>query len=231
MKTYAFIFARGGSKGLPGKNIKLFHGEPLIAYSIQLAHKLTDVAGVFVSTDCDDIAAVAERYSAHVIKRPAELATDTAREWLAWRHAVTFIRSKGDDFDVFLSLPTTSPLRAESDVEQCLKKLDAQTDGVITVTEAHRNPYFNMVIRDENHFSRLMLDKQVYRRQDAPEVFDITTVAYVTRPNFILNDNNNGLFDGRVKSVIIPKERAIDIDDLFDFKCAEALYKCSWVCT
>jgi CMP-N-acetylneuraminic acid synthetase len=222
MKTYAFVFARGGSKGLPGKNIKSFHGKPLIAYSIQMAHQLSAIAEVFVSTDCEEIASVAKYYSAQVIMRPPELATDTALEWFAWRHAVTTIRNKGDDFDVFLSLPATSPLRSETDVDQCLNHLDAKTDGVIAVTHAHRNPYFNMVIRDDDAYSNVVLNNNSTRRQDAPKLYDITTVAYVTRPDFILN--NNRLFDGQVKSVIVPKERSIDIDDLFDFKCAEALY-------
>src|SRR5690606_34626479 len=98
------------------------------------------------------------------------------------------------------------------------------TDVVITVTPASSNPYFNMVSRDSEGFSKVLIASDGYtRRQDAPEAFDITTVAYVLRPGFILN--NGKIFDGRVKSVVVPKERAVDIDDYWDYKYAEALFK------
>lgn len=224
MSVYAFIFARGGSKGLPGKNIKLLGGVPLIGHSIRLAQQLDDVDKVFVSTDSDEIAAVAESFSAEVIKRPQELASDTTSEWLAWQHAIQFLRARGETFDVFLSLPTTSPLRGKEDVEQCLAALDDLTDMVVTVTPAARSPYFNMVIRAEDGRSEVVIrNDTIRRRQDAPAVYDMTTVAYVSRPDFILE--NSGVFAGEVKSVIVPKERAVDIDDAFDFMIAEALHR------
>jgi CMP-N-acetylneuraminic acid synthetase len=95
---------------------------------------------------------------------------------------------------------------------------------VITVTQSARSPYFNMVIRNDDGFSKIVLGAgETRRRQDAPLVFDMTTVAYVARASFILE--HTGLFSGRVKSVIVPKERALDIDDAIDFKIAEVLYK------
>ncbi|MBF8669045.1 acylneuraminate cytidylyltransferase family protein [Pseudomonas putida] len=224
MKIYAFIFARGGSKGLPGKNIKLLGGVPLIGHSIRLAQKINLVEKVFVSTDCDQIAKVAEEFSAEVIRRPDELASDTASEWFAWQHAINELCSRGERFDVFLSLPATSPLRAKEDVERCIAELDECTDMVVTVTPAARSPYFNMLVRDENGRSEVMLrNDSIRRRQDAPVAYDMTTVAYVSRPDFILN--SAGLFSGCVKSVVVPKERAVDIDDGFDFMVAEALYQ------
>jgi N-acylneuraminate cytidylyltransferase len=179
---------------------------------------------VFVSKDSDEIAAVAQHYSAEVIKRPDALASHTASEWLAWQHAIRFLQDRGEHFDVFLSLPTTSPLRAKEDVKNCLELLTETTDMVITVTPSARSPYFNMVLRDEDGSSKKMYgDNSPQRRQDAPTTYDMTTVAYVTRPRYILN--NQGLFDGNVKSVIIPKERAVDIDDQWDFIIAETFYK------
>ena len=224
MSVYAFIFARGGSKGLPGKNIKPLGGIPLIGHSINLAHKLSDVKKIIVSTDSDEIAAVAESLSVEVIKRPDELASDTASEWLAWQHAIHYLHARGESFEVFLSLPTTSPLRGRTDVEQCLAALDERTDMVVTVTPAARSPYFNMVVRGEDGYSEVVIhDDTIRRRQDAPTTYDMTTVAYVSRPEVILK--NSGVFAGKVKSVIVPKERAIDIDDGFDFMVAEALYR------
>lgn len=223
MKTFAFIFARGGSKGLPGKNIKILGDHPLLAHSILIA-KETGVDEVYVSTEDEQIALVAKNYGAQVIPRPAELATDTASEWLAWKHAIQYLRGKGIYFDIFLSLPTTAPLRNLDDVKRCLAFLDKDTDIVVTVSPSARSPYFNMVTRDVAGYSQVVIgDNNFKRRQDAPQVYDMTTVAYVTHPDFVMN--NTSMFQGKVRSVVIPKERAIDIDDDFDFLVAEALFK------
>jgi len=225
MSVFAFIFARGGSKGLVKKNIKSLGGIPLIGHSISLAAQMPVIEKVYVSTDSPDIMAIAREFSAEVIERPIHLATDTASEWEAWRHAVNHVRATGEQFETFLSLPATSPLRSIEDVQKCLDAIDDQTDVVITVTPSARSPYFNMIKRDAAGFSTIVATQNgtILRRQDAPEVFDITTVAYVSRPDFILKQT--GLFAGRVKSVIVPKERAIDIDDAFDFMIAETLFK------
>ena len=95
-KTYAFVFARGGSKGLPRKNILPIAGMPMIAHSIKIARNLRGVDHTYVSTDCDEIASIAESYGTEVIHRPAELASDTASEWLAWQHAINFVLKKGN---------------------------------------------------------------------------------------------------------------------------------------
>lgn len=224
MRTVAFVFARGGSKGLPGKNIKPLGGIPLIAHSIRTAQAVPGINAIYVSTDDPEIADTATRFGAHVIERPAELATDTAPEWLAWQHAIKTVQASDEMFDVFVSLPATSPLRLPSDVQSCLDLLDKDADGVITVTPAARSPYFNMVTRDSDGRSAVVLAAtDIVRRQDAPDVYDMTTVAYVVRPDFILNHDR--LFEGRIKSVVIPKERAVDIDDQWDFAFAEVLLR------
>ena len=224
MKTFAFIFARGGSKGLPNKNILNLCGKPLISYSIRMAQSITQISKVFVSTDDKRIAKIGAEYGAEIIQRPFELATDDSPEWMSWTHAITWLEERGESFDCFLSLPTTSPLRVESDVLNCLKLLDENTDIVLTITEASRSPYFNMVKKDQDYIKLFTEDGLIFsRRQDVPEVFDMTTVAYVAHKKFI--KNNNKIFDGRVKAALIPKERSIDIDDYIDFKLAELLMK------
>lgn len=223
MSIFAFIFARGGSKGLPGKNIRPLGGLPLLAHGIRLAQSIARIDRVFVSTDDEVIAVVAREYGAEVIDRPAELATDTASEWMAWRHAIAHVRgSLGLHFDTMLSLPATSPLRNQDDVLGCLDALRGEVEAVITVTPSARSPYFNMVSENAQGYSRVVLGNTKFqRRQDVPAVYDVTTVAYVTRPDFVLT--HASLFDGRVKAVVVPKERAVDIDDEFDFKVAQAL--------
>ncbi len=220
-RTFAFIFARGGSKGLPGKNIKDLGGIPLLAHGIRLAQAMDRVERVFVSTDDAQIAAVAAQFGAEVIDRPAVLATDTASEWKAWQHAIEYVRALDLNFDVFLSLPATSPLRNAEDVANCLDALQANTDVVITGTPSARSPYFNMVSTDVAGLAHVVIGTAEFkRRQDVPPVYDITTVAYVARPDFIMTHER--LFEGRVRLVVVPKERAVDIDDEFDFKVAQA---------
>jgi N-acylneuraminate cytidylyltransferase len=224
MKTFAFIFARGGSKGVPGKNIRILDGKPLLAHSIMVAQDIVEVSRIFVSTDDQDIADVGIKYGAEIINRPTELAQDDSPEWLAWLHAIEWLESKGEYFDRFVSLPTTSPLRNKSDVINCLNLLDKQTDVVVTMTDTSRSPYFNMVTEENSYIKLLNESKEDYsRRQDVPLAYDMTTVAYVSRPDFI--KNNNKIFDGKVKAVIIPKERAVDIDDEIDFEIAKMLMK------
>lgn len=226
MRNFAFIFARGGSKGLPGKNIKPLAGKPLLQYSIDTALASDLIEQVFVSTDDQAIAQVAIEGGAILIERPAELATDQSPEWLSWRHAVEWATEHYGSFDGFVSLPATSPLRSQEDVEAAILKRQAETaDICIAVTPASCSPYFNMVKYNEAGFVELVNqpEGEVSRRQDAPKVFDITTVVYATTPEFVLN--SYGLFSGKVASIEVPKARAVDIDDIYDFRLAEAIIK------
>lgn len=127
MRNFAFIFARGGSKGLPGKNIKPLAGKPLLQYSIDTALASDLIEQVFVSTDDQAIAQVAIEGGAILIERPAELATDQSPEWLSWRHAVEWATEHYGSFDGFVSLPVTSPLRSQEDVEDAILKRQADT--------------------------------------------------------------------------------------------------------
>jgi CMP-N-acetylneuraminic acid synthetase len=225
-RAIGFVFARGGSKGLPGKNIKLLEGKPLIAYAIETAFACKRLETVIVSTDDPQIAAVARDFGAETpFMRPKELASDSAPEWQSWRHAVQLVQAERGSFDVFVSLPATSPFRIVADVDACFDTLvgNPETDIVVTVREATRSPYFSMVGLDESGFARLILEppRRIERRQDAPAVYEMTTVAYVTRPSFVLTASR--IFDGRVRTVLVPEERALDIDTAYDFMIAECI--------
>lgn len=224
MEIIAFIFARGGSKGLPGKNIKELNGKPLIGWSIEQAKQVKSINRIIVSTDCNKIANVAKKYGAEVpFIRPKELAQDNSPEWMAWRHALCYLKDReGHMPDIMLSLPTTAPLRRIIDIENCIKLYrKGNTDVVITITKAHRSPYFNMVKEVKNGYVDLVNkpNKKIYRRQDSPDVFDMTTVAYVMNPKFVMH--NESIFDGRVKAITVPIETSIDIDNSYDFKIAK----------
>tara|TARA_A100001388_G_scaffold274367_1_gene257898 strand:+ start:430 stop:1146 length:717 start_codon:yes stop_codon:yes gene_type:complete len=223
-KTIAFIFARGGSKGLPLKNQLKLLNHPLIAYSIYIAKINPSIDDVYVSTDSEEIANISIDYGAKIILRPNKLAQDDSPEFLSWKHAINFLFNQGIYFDKFISLPPTSPLRSLKDTKICLDELKSKEEIIITVTPSHRNPWFNMVNLDNKKYAtKIFSGKTINRRQDAPESFDISTVAYVAKTDFILNFSS--IWDGKVKGVIIPKERALDIDDKYDFLIAQHLIK------
>lgn len=224
MKAVAFIFARGGSKGLPGKNIRPLCGKPLIAWSIEQA--ISAVGRVIVSTDSPEIASVSRTYGAEVpFIRPDELARDDSPEWLSWQHALRYLQTTEGSFpDAFVSVPATAPLRVPEDITRCIEAFaKGIADVIITVSEAHRNPYFNMVQSEPDGSVRLVIPPKnaIGRRQDSPEVFDVATVAYVAKPSFVMN--HRSIFEGRVRQVLVPVERAVDIDTIFDFRIAECL--------
>ncbi len=224
MTCWAFIFARNSSKGIPGKNIKLLCGKPLICHAIKHAKQVDQISRIFVSTDSHKIAEIAEIAGAEVpFMRPPELAQDTTSEWHAWQHAITAVQSKYGEFETFVSVPATAPCRDARDIDRCINALDSETDIAITVTKSHYNPYFNMIKEDERGFARLcgQAKGQYYRRQDAPTVYGITPVAYVSRPNHILS--RSGVWDGRVKTIQVAPLTAIDIDNPDDFHLAELI--------
>ena len=226
MNVVALTCARGGSKGLPGKNIRPLGGRPLIAWAVDCARSVERVGRVMVSTDSEEIARVARAAGAEVpFLRPPMLARDDTPEWLVWRHALEWLdKTDGAYPDALLVVPATAPLRATEDLNRCLDEYQkGGADVIITVTDAHRSPYFNMVTVNPDETVGLVLPPagKVARRQDAPLVYDMTTVAYVARPEFVMS--RDGIFEGKVRQVRVPPERALDVDTLMDFKFAEFL--------
>lgn len=227
----ACIFARGGSKGVPRKNIRLLTGKPLIAYSIEVALECELIDEVIVSTDDPEIADISRQYGAKTpFLRPPELAGDISPVLYSWQHAIRMLNAREDHrkIDVFVALPPTSPLRNADDIRKSIMTFSKDAcDVVITVKDADRNPYFNMVSIDRDGYANLVIPPQngrrFTRRQDAPVVYDMTTVAYVASPEYILKTEH--ILSGRVKTVLVPGERALDIDTELDFKIAECLLK------
>lgn len=183
------------------------------------------ITRVIVSTDSEQIATVARAAGAEVPFMRPELARDDSPEWLSWRHALEHLRlADGAYPDALICVPATAPLRSSADLEACLDEFaKGSADVIITVTDAHRNPYFNMVKRNTDGTVGLVIPPAgvVFRRQDAPVMYDITPVAYVTSARYVMS--HGGLFEGRTRAVHVPPERAVDIDTLLDFKFAECL--------
>ena len=220
----AFIFARGGSKGIHKKNLQKINNIPLIGHSINIANAIDFVDKVYVSTDCEEIGDTSKKYGAEVIYRPKYLATDNSPELLSWKHAINYSIKNDDEFNIFLSLPPTAPLRDIEDVLKCIDSLSENVDIVLTMTKSKKSPWFNMVYKNEdNKISLLNKNLSITRRQESPECFDPTTVAYAAKKDFI--QNTESIWEGKVVGVEIPEERAIDIDSSLDLKVASYLYK------
>lgn len=221
-KVVACIFARGGSKGVPFKNIREFNGKPLIAWTIELARGLGIFEHVYVSTDSQEIADIAHSYGAEIpFLRPADIASDTVPERLAWRHAVQNL----PPFDIMASLSTTVPLRRPETVVKCVELFQqGDAEMVITVTPSRRHPSFDMVNVDEKGFAHLLesVEKMILRRQDALKTYDMTPVCYVASPEVIMTHDR--IMTCNVKPVVVDDIQAVDIDSMLDFEIAEFIH-------
>ena len=223
--TIGLICARGGSKGVHRKNLCLLAGKPLVGWAIEVAQNCPSLDRVVVSTEDSEIAEVARRFGAEVpFVRPAEFAEDNSPELAVWQHALrTLASAEGRLPEVMVNIPTTSPLRAIEDVEACIAELlKFEADLCLTVRSAQRNPYFNMIRLNDGWASVVITPPTAtFRRQDAPTVYDITTVAYAARSEYVLRTHS--LLEGRVRAVVVPEERALDIDSELDLAFAEFL--------
>jgi CMP-N-acetylneuraminic acid synthetase len=216
------IFARGGSKGLPNKNIRPLSGKPLIQWAIETAFEVSEISRVIVSTDSLEIAEIAMSCGADVpFMRPDYLASDTAAELDAWKHALAYLRDEELAMPkVMVSLPVTAPLRTAEDVSKAIQLFSStDSDLVVAVSEAQRNPYFNMLVRDGDLFVLGNSSMNVSRRQDAPDYYDLSTVVYVANTDFVLRTDR--ILNGKTRAIVIPKKRSLDIDDIDDFALAE----------
>lgn len=222
MTTIATICARGGSQGVPGKNIRMLAGKPLIVHTIDQALASSDISAVYVSTDSPEIAEIARAAGAQVpYLRPAELATSSAPKVPVIRHLVAEVERLGQVVTRVVDLDPTSPLRTMQDIENCMALYDDQTDVVITAFEAEKSPYFNMVEYRPDGSVGLVKPppSELAGRQAAPKVFSMNASIYVWRPSAL----NFGLWAGRVKLYEMPRERSIDIDSEIDFFFVERL--------
>jgi CMP-N,N'-diacetyllegionaminic acid synthase len=227
MNVTCVIGARGGSKGLAGKNIRPLLGKPLIAWSIEQAKACPDISRVVVSTDSEAIADVARSYGAEVpFMRPAELANDSAGKWEVWQHALEACdRHYDTPIDLYVDLDCTSPLRDVEDISKAITKFKASNvDAVFSVCEARKNPYFNMLeIVDGYQRICKTLPCPIVRRQDAPAVYEHVASIYVLSPDYIRR--GTGLLSGRTLGYDIGASKSLDVDSQFDFELIEYLMR------
>jgi len=226
-KILAVIPARGGSKGLPGKNIRLLAGLPLIAHSIRLANLCPAITRTVISTDSEEIAKKAREAGGETpFMRPAELALDNTPMWPVLRHALNFVESEEYlTYDYLLLLDPTSPGRLPADIDSAYHKLrdNLEADGIIGVSQPDFNPIWHCVVSHDGWMANLIEAGDKYsRRQDVPPVYRINASLYMWRAGFVRKEQENWR-RGRLLMHEIPESRAIHIDELAEFERANLL--------
>ncbi|MHA1438589.1 MAG: acylneuraminate cytidylyltransferase family protein [Promethearchaeota archaeon] len=227
MKILSTICARGGSKGVKNKNIRLLNGKPLIAYSIEALKSWNKTDKIICSTDSDDIRKIALKFGAETpFKRPSELATDTADKLDVLKHAVKFCEKKEKvTYDCIVDLDPTSPLRTVKDIDKAFNKfINSDADLLFSVYKSHKNPYFNMVELDENGYAKICKEstKYIKSRQQAPIVYSVNGSIYIYKRDFLIETSN--ILSGKV-IIYEMTDLSIDIDREIDFDVIEYILK------
>jgi N-acylneuraminate cytidylyltransferase/CMP-N,N'-diacetyllegionaminic acid synthase len=219
------VCARGGSKGVPRKNLRILHGKPLIAYAIEQAHASGSFDRVVTSTDDEEMATAARRWGAEVpFIRPAELARDDSNKWHVFRHLVTELEARGSKVGIIADLDTGAALRSVVDIQACLSQLaSSDADVCVTAYEADHNPYYNMVEIDRSGLARVCQPPAVpiTNRQQAPPVYNLSPSIFAIRRDALWRHEHWS--QCRMSICVVPRERAVDIDTEFDFRVVESL--------
>lgn len=224
-RVIAVIPARGGSKSIPGKNIRPLQGKPLLAWSIDVAKHVSEIDRIIVSTDDDEIASVGREYGAEVYTRPAHLATDEALVIDALKDLLARLESEGEKAEWIILLEPTCPLRTADDVRACMKLLAKDGyDSVATFKEADLNPHRAWRITDG--LPEVFVDGAIpwLPRQKLPKAYQLNGAVYLFRAS-LLEKEAKSLLVGKLGAVLMPRDRSQDIDDKVDFMIVEALLR------
>jgi CMP-N,N'-diacetyllegionaminic acid synthase len=221
-KILAVIPARGGSKGLPHKNIRHINGKPLIYHTIKEAQESRFLDRIIVSTDDREIAKIAESCGVEVITRPAELAMDDTPSLPVFQHAIRYLEEAGDSYDIVVILQPTSPLRTAADIDGAIKKyLQTGCGSVVSVCRTEHPPHWMYTLQGDILKPVIEGGDKITRRQDMPEVYRLNGAISVTHRDNIMKQNR--IISDDTRAFIMPEERSIDIDSEIDLMLAELL--------
>ncbi|HCI69442.1 MAG TPA: acylneuraminate cytidylyltransferase family protein [Balneola sp.] len=220
MKYLVIIPARGGSKGVPGKNIRPLKGKPLIHYTVEAARSLFNDSDICISTDSPEIKDVVENIGLKVpFLRPKELSQDNSGSHEVILHALDFYEKKGFEPEAVILLQPTSPLRTAKHIEEAVKLFGPSLDMVVSVKESSSNPYYNLFEEDSSGFLKKSKKGSFVRRQDCPPVWEYNGAIYVINVNSIKKNRLHNL--SNIKKCVMYDISSIDIDTELDFKLAE----------
>jgi N-acylneuraminate cytidylyltransferase len=219
-KVLAIIPARGGSKGVPRKNIKDLAGKPLVAWTIEAAKKSKYIDKLIISSDDDEIISVAKKWGAEApFVRPAELALDTTPGMDPVLHALDQVPG----FDLIVLLQPTSPLRITADIDESIERC-LSANSCVSMAEVEQSPYWMYTIKENHEMKPIMnLDSKIVRRQDLPKVYTLNGAVYVAKCNWLINTRS--FVTDETLSYVMPISRSMDIDTEIDFKMAELIIK------
>jgi CMP-N,N'-diacetyllegionaminic acid synthase len=223
MDVLFLITARGGSKGIPEKNIKSLAGKPLIHYSIEIARNFVDDEFICVSTDDDKIIKAVETLDLKVpFKRPSELATDTAGSYEVIMHAIQYYAGQGIHFEKIVLLQPTSPFRTKDQIAEALALFNDDTDMVVSVKETKSNPFHLLYLENEKGFLEKVIEELHYdRRQAAPKVYELNGAIYVLNVRS-LKEKKISEFT-KIKKYLMSELTSVDIDTPLDWEWSEFL--------
>lgn len=220
MKPLVIIPARGGSKGLPGKNIKLLGGKPLIHYTIEAAQEVVANELICVTTDDAEIKACAERAGVRIpFIRPAELASDTSGTYEVLLHALSYYENKGYSPDIVILLQPTSPFRTSYHIKKAVELYSSAIDMVVSVKETRANPYYVLFEENENGHLEKSKEGSFMRRQDCPPVYELNGAIYVMNSESL--QKQHYIDFKRIVKYLMDDISSIDIDTMVDWKLAE----------
>ena len=223
MKILVIIPARGGSKGIPHKNIKPLNGKPLIYYTIDEARQIVNDEDICVSTDDSEIIKCVEDYGLNVpFVRPEELATDTAGTYEVLLHAISFYEKQGRHYDAVLLLQNTSPFRKAEQIKEALSLYNNNVDMVVSVKECAANPYYCVFEEDKNGYLHVCKGEgNIFRRQDAPKVYEYNGAIYIMNAEKLKTTHMHKM-QKRVKYVMDDLS-SFDLDTMWDWEMAERI--------
>lgn len=223
IRILALIPARGGSKGIPGKNIRLLAGRPLIAHTIEAALASDQITDVVVSTDSREIAQTAKAYGAWVpFLRPQALASDTAKTMDAVMYTIDQLRDMGKEYAYIVLLQPTSPLRTTEDIDGAVRLAVDKGQDVVGISEVSDSPILMRTCAEDGTLTSLLGQNSTVRRQDMPVYYRVNGSVYVNGVQNLTKDTS--LNDNPI-GYILPKERSVDIDEMADFAVAEYYLK------
>lgn len=228
-KIIAIIPARGGSKGLPRKNIRILAGKPLIAWTIEQANCSKYIDKVIVSTEDEEIAEIAGKYEAEVpFLRPKELARDDSPTIDSLIHAINWFEEKGNYFDIVVLLEPTSPLRDVEDIDKCIEMLinDPAAKAIVSVAKLESaHPEFNVIIDDEGLIRKLngTVNFNVFLRQELEDIYFFEGSVYIS--DILSLKQKRTFYHESTLAYVVPKYKSLEVDEISDFICIDALMK------
>lgn len=222
MNNLVLIPARGGSKGIPGKNIKPLNGRPLIYYTLDAACTVASPENICVSTDSDEIIGIVRKYGLDVpFKRPDYLASDTAGSYEVILHAIDFYEQRGIKYDRIVLLQPTSPFRTGTHIQEALSLYHPGTDMVASVKIAHANPYFTLFEENTEGFLSRSKPGGFTRRQDCPFVYEFNGAIYIMNVQSLKIQTHSNF--AKIRKYVMAEEDSLDIDTNLDWIVAEAI--------